>query len=101
MSYNITTGAEHGRYIAEFWDDSHLPGQLLNKATGVSAPDAVAKLARHYPGDRGFATALREWKQTHKRVDVLCQCGWGRLGIALTDVPNFCPLCGAGIASAE
>lgn len=28
------------------------------------------------------------------RVDVLCGCGWGRLGLPQCDVPEFCPLCG-------
>jgi hypothetical protein len=27
-------------------------------------------------------------------VDVLCQCGWGRLSIPESDVPAHCPVCG-------
>ena len=27
-------------------------------------------------------------------VDVLCQCGWGRLSIPEPDVPAHCPVCG-------
>jgi hypothetical protein len=32
-----------------------------------------------------------------ERVDVLCQCGWGRLAISVSDVPRQCPLCGVHI----
>jgi len=32
------------------------------------------------------------------RVDVLCQCGWGRLGIEEIEVPPFCPRCGFPLA---
>jgi hypothetical protein len=28
------------------------------------------------------------------RVDVLCGCGWGRLGIPESQVPDECPVCG-------
>jgi hypothetical protein len=29
-----------------------------------------------------------------KRVDVLCGCGWGRLSIRESEVPECCPVCG-------
>jgi hypothetical protein len=29
-----------------------------------------------------------------QRTDVLCGCGWGRIGIPLDDVPQECPVCG-------
>lgn len=31
---------------------------------------------------------------TEERVHVLCQCGWGRLAIPESEVPDFCPICG-------
>ena len=31
---------------------------------------------------------------TERRVNVLCQCGWGRLAIPESQVPNNCPMCG-------
>ena len=31
---------------------------------------------------------------TERRVNVLCQCGWGRLAIPESQVPNNCPVCG-------
>ena len=27
-------------------------------------------------------------------VQVLCQCGWGSLGMRESDVPDECPMCG-------
>lgn len=27
------------------------------------------------------------------RVDVLCGCGWGRMGVLEEDIPAFCPVC--------
>ena len=27
-------------------------------------------------------------------VDVLCQCGWGRLSVPEAEVPAHCPVCG-------
>ena len=27
-------------------------------------------------------------------VNVLCGCGWGRLGIPESQVPQHCPMCG-------
>ena len=32
-----------------------------------------------------------------KRIDVLCQCGWGRLKCPLSEVPEFCPMCGVDL----
>lgn len=32
-----------------------------------------------------------------KRIDVLCQCGWGRLKCPLREVPEFCPMCGVDL----
>ena len=29
-----------------------------------------------------------------RRVNVLCQCGWGGLAIPESQVPNNCPMCG-------
>lgn len=29
-----------------------------------------------------------------RRVDVLCGCGWGRLGLPECEVPPECPVCG-------
>ena len=31
-------------------------------------------------------------------VQVLCQCGWGNLGMRTTEVPHECPVCGHGLA---
>jgi hypothetical protein len=28
------------------------------------------------------------------RVNILCQCGWGRLYVPVYDVPERCPICG-------
>lgn len=28
-----------------------------------------------------------------ERIDVLCQCGWGRLKCPLSQVPQYCPMC--------
>lgn len=33
-------------------------------------------------------------KVKEKRFDVLCQCGFGRLGVRFEDVPAQCPVCG-------
>lgn len=46
-----------------------------------------------------MATKVQE-KESARRacgcplVGVLCQCGWGRLGIVECDVPEYCPVCG-------
>ncbi len=31
---------------------------------------------------------------TEKRHDVLCQCGWGKLGCLESELPEECPVCG-------
>jgi len=28
------------------------------------------------------------------RLNLLCQCGWGRLAVPLATIPDECPLCG-------
>ena len=35
-----------------------------------------------------------ETKPPERRVDWLCGCGQGRLGVLESEVPDFCPLCG-------
>ena len=32
---------------------------------------------------------------TEERHNVLCQCGWGRLNVPETEIPEFCPVCGS------
>ena len=29
-----------------------------------------------------------------KRHDVLCQCGWGQMGMLESEIPELCPVCG-------
>lgn len=31
---------------------------------------------------------------THTTHDVLCNCGWGEIGMKACDIPNHCPMCG-------
>ena len=31
---------------------------------------------------------------TEEKHDVLCQCGWGRLSIPKSEIPEKCPVCG-------
>ena len=34
-------------------------------------------------------------------VQVLCQCGWGSLGMRESDVPDECPVCGYRLREEE
>jgi len=36
-----------------------------------------------------------------KMVQVLCQCGWGSLGMRESDVPDECPVCGYRLREEE
>ncbi len=37
--------------------------------------------------------------EDEERVDWLCGCGNGRLSVPESEVPEFCPLCGAPVAA--
>ena len=37
---------------------------------------------------------MEDYEPDDKFIDVLCQCGWGRLKVPTDEVPEACPLCG-------
>lgn len=40
------------------------------------------------------AAPRRRKNEGEERIDVLCQCGWGRLGCPASELPTECPVCG-------
>lgn len=62
-------------------------GKASNPGSLIPAGISFASLALNPGGER--------------RVDVLCTCGWGRLGIPESQVPDQCPMCGYGFTAAS
>lgn len=43
----------------------------------------------------------RRARRAERRVDVLCQCGWGLLAVPKSEVPGSCPVCGFSFPDLE
>lgn len=53
----------------------------------------TVSLCRHPPTLHDYTQ--KGDRMSELRHDVLCGCGWGRLAMLESDIPEHCPLCGA------
>jgi hypothetical protein len=55
--------------------------------------------------ERGHRRQVNDWEIVHATGanphDVLCQCGWGRLGMEEGEIPDRCPVCNHAIGICE